>query len=337
MRKNIVWLLLIILLVVGLWVWNKGRAVRSEREFLHNLSLANKLFEEGNYSEALKLYETLLPRIEENRGEIFYRMGLCSYELDDFLHAREYWAQTPESYKDRIDFYQADMVLREGNPERAREMFLTWWQTYPEHPLREKVEKKIGKISEEMLYGDLPFPGSIEYEVKIGDSLYKIAKRFRTTVDLIMKKNKLKTIIIKPGDKLIVIPGKFSIEIDLSKHLLYLYYDNKLFKVYRIATGEGDKTPVGEFKVTDRLKNPVWYSDKGPIPPGSPENLLGSRWIGLNVKGIGIHEAINPEDIGKSITNGCIRMLKKDVEELYILVARGTPVVIKNGRVSNEE
>ena len=149
-------------------------------------------------------------------------------------------------------------------------------------------------------------------------------------MDLLIKKNNLKTILIKPGDKLTIIPNKFSVKIDLSENLLYLYYDGKFFRVYPVATGRDDKTPVGKFKVTDRLKNPVWYSpEKGPIPPGSPENLLGSRWIGLTAKGIGIHEAVNPEDIGKSITNGCIRMLKRDVEELYILVARGTPVKIE--------
>ncbi len=331
MRKNIVWVVLILALILAgsFWGWKKGAAVRAEKEFTRSLASANQLFQEENYSEALQLYKSLLPRIKENREEVLYRMGVCAYQLGDYDGAGEYWAQTGDKYQDMVAFYQANIEFQKGNLEKAREMFLSLLETYPEHPLREEIEKKLGSISEEMLSGKISFPGSVEYEVKPGDSLYKIAKKFHTTVDLLMKRNNLKRIIIRPGDKLTVIPGKFSIEILLNKHRLYLYYAGKLFKVYPVATGADDKTPVGEFKVTDRLKNPVWYSDKGPIPPGSPENLLGSRWIGLDVKGIGIHESVNPEDIGKSVSNGCIRMLKDDVEELYVLVARGTPVVIK--------
>ncbi len=211
----------------------------------------------------------------------------------------------------------------------TREKMLKSWEKHPTNPPLPEAEQKLMKIHEEMLSGRLPFPGSFQYKVKSGDFLYKIANKFHTTVDLIVKMNKLENIPIKPGDKLTLVPDKFSIEVDLSKNLLYLYYEGKFFKVYPIATGTDDKTPVGEFKITDRLKNPVWYSNKGPIPPNSPENLLGSRWLGINAKGIGIHEAINPGEIGKYVTAGCIRMLKKDVDELYMLVVRGTPVKIK--------
>jgi lipoprotein-anchoring transpeptidase ErfK/SrfK len=44
----------------------------------------------------------------------------------------------------------------------------------------------------------------------------------------------------------------------------------------------------------------------------------------------GIHEAIDPSDIGKYITNGCIRMRKEDLEELYDIVTIGTQVTIIN-------
>ena len=328
--KKVAWLILIILLVFGFWGWKKGKEVRRERQFIHNISLANKLFEEENYKDALNLYETLLPRIKKNKDEITYRMGFCSYKIGDFPDARKYWENISPSFQDKVSFYEADMNLNEGKWKEARVELLNWLEKYPDNPLRKEVEGKVEKIHKEMLYGNLPFPGSFKYEVKKGDSLYKIAKKFNTTVELLLKKNKLKSILVKPKDELIIIPCKFSVKIDTKKNLLYLYYDGKFFKVYPVATGEDGKTPTGKFKVTDRLKNPVWYSpDKGPIPSGDPRNLLGSRWIGLSVKGIGIHESVNPEDVGKNVTKGCIRMLKKDVEELYMLVPRNTPVVIK--------
>lgn len=330
--KKFGWLILIILLVLGFWGWKKGKEVRREKEFIHNVSLANKLFEEKNYKESLNLYKTLLPKMKD-KDKILYRMGFCSYKINDFAGARNYWEKVSPFYKDKVTFYELVMKLNEGKWKEAREGFLKWLENYPENPLRKEAEEKLEKIHEEMIYGKLPFPGSFIYEVKKGDSLYKIAKKFNTTVELLMRENKLKSILIKPKDKIMIIPCNFSIEIDLDTNLLYLYYNGKFFKVYPVATGKDEKTPVGKFKVTDRLKNPVWYSpDKGPIPPGDPRNLLGSRWIGISAKGIGIHESVNPEDVGKSVTNGCIRMSKKNVEELYMLIPSGSPVTIKRSK-----
>ena len=48
-------------------------------------------------------------------------------------------------------------------------------------------------------------PGIVGYIVQPGDSLWKIAKRFHTTVDHIMELNGLTETEIKPGDKLVIV------------------------------------------------------------------------------------------------------------------------------------
>ncbi|RGY99268.1 SPOCS domain-containing protein [Clostridium sp. AM58-1XD] len=48
-------------------------------------------------------------------------------------------------------------------------------------------------------------PGIVGYIVQPGDSLWKIAKKFHTTVENIMETNGLTSDIIKPGDKLILV------------------------------------------------------------------------------------------------------------------------------------
>ena len=55
---------------------------------------------------------------------------------------------------------------------------------------------------------------------------------------------------------------------------------------------------------------------------------ISSQKISLS-KGYGIHGTTEPESIGKAQSNGCIRMLNKDVEELFGLVTIGTPVIIR--------
>ena len=64
------------------------------------------------------------------------------------------------------------------------------------------------------------------------------------------------------------------------------------------------------------------------MPPESSQNVLGTRWLGFNLSGYGIHGTTEPETIGQQVTAGCIRMRNEDVEELYSIVQLETRVVV---------
>ena len=66
------------------------------------------------------------------------------------------------------------------------------------------------------------------------------------------------------------------------------------------------------------------------IPSESPENILGTRWLGFDMPGYGIHGTTQPDSIGKQATAGCVRMLNSEAEELYDLLPIGTEVTIKD-------
>jgi lipoprotein-anchoring transpeptidase ErfK/SrfK len=97
--------------------------------------------------------------------------------------------------------------------------------------------------------------------------------------------------------------------------------------------GKENRTPTGVFTIEKRIPDPHWFPADGPsIPPGDPRNLLGSRWLGFRNTdrhtGLGIHEARNVADIGREASNGCIRLKRGDVEEIFDLCPTGTPVRI---------
>ena len=64
------------------------------------------------------------------------------------------------------------------------------------------------------------------------------------------------------------------------------------------------------------------------MPPDSPENILGTRWLGFDKKGYGIHGSVDPSAIGQYVTAGCVRMTNADVEELYAILPVGAEVTI---------
>ena len=85
---------------------------------------------------------------------------------------------------------------------------------------------------------------------------------------------------------------------------------------------------MGEFKITIRLEDPVWFYKGEAIAPDDPRNALGPRWMGLGKPQYGIHGTIHPELIGQQVSHGCIRMRNEDVIELYKIVPIGTDVKI---------
>lgn len=113
---------------------------------------------------------------------------------------------------------------------------------------------------------------------------------------------------------------------------LAYYHNGYLEMVAPVATGKTwDKTPVGFFKVVNKIKNRPYYT--GKIPGGDPRNPLGKRWLGINANGTygdtyGIHGNNNESSIGKYVSLGCVRMHNADVKKLYDKVQVGTPVNI---------
>jgi lipoprotein-anchoring transpeptidase ErfK/SrfK len=165
--------------------------------------------------------------------------------------------------------------------------------------------------------------------VQKGDTLTKIAKKFNTTTELISKANNLANSNLNIGKKLKITKAKFSIVVDKSQNILTLKTDQEIFKTYHVSTGKGGCTPVGVFKVTNKLIDPPWYPTAGGmIPAKDPRNELGSRWLGISKQGYGIHGTTDPDSIGKSVTEGCVRLRNAEVEELYAIVPVGTEVVI---------
>lgn len=192
----------------------------------------------------------------------------------------------------------------------------------------EQIKKKIEDINMEIIFSSLVDDDSEEYVVVPNDALIKIASKFNTTVELIRRANNLKSDIIVPGQKLKVQKQAFSIVVDKSQNTLFLKEGSELIKTYLVATGENNSTPVGNFKVVNKLRNPTWFRTGAVIAPGSPDNILGSRWLGLDIKGYGIHGTVEPDKLGSQVTLGCIRMNNKEVEELFDLIPSGTEVTI---------
>lgn len=194
----------------------------------------------------------------------------------------------------------------------------------------EAVQNNLGQINMGIILSNIETPNTEYYEVKPGDSLGKISKQYGTTIDLIKLSNSLPNDTIRAGQRLRIWKAKFSIFVDKSQNTLILKSGDEVVKVYHVSTGLNNSTPVGKFKVTSKLVDPVWFKSGAVVPPESPANVLGTRWMGFDIAGYGIHGTTEPDKIGQQVTAGCVRMRNEEVEELYTLIPVGTEVVIQD-------
>ena len=80
-------------------------------------------------------------------------------------------------------------------------------------------------------------------------------------------------------------------------------------------------------------RNPSHYKKYEDGMPGGSENPLGARALYLhtvagNDTAIRIHGTTEPGSIGRSVSNGCIRMRNEAVMDLFDKVPIGTPVYV---------
>jgi lipoprotein-anchoring transpeptidase ErfK/SrfK len=226
-------------------------------------------------------------------------------------------------------YTQAQRLKKDQELPKAREVYQEIIQKYPEAENMMTIQRELEEINMNLLFSNKPVEGkTVIHEVVTGDTLGKIAKKYATTVELIRKSNNLKDDTIRVGQKIRVWTGQFNIYVDKSQNILILKDGNEVIKVYRVSTGENNSTPVGEFNITSKLVDPVWFHKGVVVPPESPSNVLGTRWLGFDIAGYGIHGTVDPDSIGQQVTAGCVRMRNQEVEELYSIVPNGTKVVI---------
>lgn len=130
-------------------------------------------------------------------------------------------------------------------------------------------------------------------------------------------------------------PG--TIIVDTPNKYLYLVQGGGRAIRYGIGVGRPGFDWAGRKTVSMKREWPDWRPPaemlrRRPDLPrhmeGGPDNPLGARALYLGSSLYRIHGTNEPHTIGQAVSSGCIRMLNKDVIDLYSRVRVGTPVIV---------
>lgn len=200
---------------------------------------------------------------------------------------------------------------------------------------REEAEARAREIAAKV-FSSAPSAEDASVSVAKDETLGAIARRFGTTPECVARVNGILDMNrVVEGQRLKVVRGSFRILVEKGPRRLTLLLDSVPVRTYTVGIGADGKTPTARFVIEEKLTEPPWTPPgRPPLPYGHPDNILGTRWMGFNRtaehSGFGIHGTTRPDSVGQATSNGCVRMLNADVEELFDLVPRGTAVEIRD-------
>jgi LysM repeat protein len=226
--------------------------------------------------------------------------------------------------------FQAAVKLRQdGKLAEARDALVSLIQKYPAGKHLDEARDLLGEVNVEILLSRYPSPEKIEYIVKPGDVLAKIARKLKTTPELIMRTNNMSGTMLRIGERLLISHPDFSIVIQRKANLVVLLNHGKFFKQYHVREAKLPKKQPP--KITTKVAETMAWKNGQRVGLGSKEYRASTKWIRL-VAGAGytlypVPDSTRPNLDQPPPPTG-LGLAAADLEELSTLVNNRTPVTI---------
>ncbi len=233
-------------------------------------------------------------------------------------------APTPDPGIALLD--QAKQQLAKGAKSEARQVLSLLIGSFPKSGKANEAKKILGDLNIQDFFSTQPGPDKGEYTVVRGDSVARIAAKTKTPVELIFKANGLESLIIQPGTKFIIPKAQFSLVIGTKTQDVTLLNHGAFFRWYKPTEFNiPAKVPPGQYKVHEKI---AWAG--GTRVAFGTKNYMGSsRWIVVNHPGVVLFSETNPQAPNIQKPNSGIMLTPPDMEELFALVGRDTPIIVQ--------
>ncbi len=235
-------------------------------------------------------------------------------------------AKKPDDDRPSLDLADIDRQIKSHQLAEAHQALSKIFWQQPEH--RSQIQERIDSTATAIYFSPQPHVQD-PYVVQAGDQLRKIASEHHIPWQYLARLNKVDPKRIREGQKLKVIDGPFGAVVTLRDFELVLHHRGQYVRSYRVCIGKDNSSPVGKFKVLNKVVSPQYTDPDGKVFAGTdPKNPLGKYWLDLG-DSYGIHGTIEPASIGKAESRGCIRLLNEDVAEVHDILELGAEVIIR--------
>jgi len=226
------------------------------------------------------------------------------------------------------EFQAAAKLRQEGKSAEARGALTGFIQKYPTGLHVEEAKDLLGEINIDILLSRTPSPEKQEYIVKPGDVLQNVARKVKSTPELIMRMNSMSSTMLHIGERLLISHPEFSIVIQRKAKLVVVLDHGAFFKQYHIQEEKlGPKQPP---KVVTKVSEVMAWRDGKRVGFGTKEYMGSTRWIRLAASAYTIFSVADTAhpNLEQPAPPSGIGLAATDVEELSGLVNKHTPVTI---------
>jgi hypothetical protein len=242
---------------------------------------------------------------------------------------KELDASAPRADPGKAVYEAAIEDIRQGRMADAQDNLRQIIKIYRDSASFQDARRVLGEIHLDRLFSKAPMPGKLEYTVNRDPGLESIAKKHQTTVAFLRKVNGLGGTTIHPGDRLIVYPLDFEVEVNVAQKRLTVKKAGEYFKDYAIQQFDlpaGVRPPSKTFLDS----KPAYVADK---QIRESDNRFGGARKWLQTKGSpgrpGVNFCVRPKKAGDSAPNG-IYLEEADIEELCTILKVGTQITFQN-------
>ncbi|MEI6339712.1 MAG: LysM peptidoglycan-binding domain-containing protein [Verrucomicrobiota bacterium] len=219
--------------------------------------------------------------------------------------------------------YKKAMMLRKsGAADAAGAALAEFLRAFPESPSLAAAKSALGEINAAQVFSPSASADKVAYAVAKGDSLAKIAAKFKTNAELVFRANNLDSINLQIGQQLFIPQLDTSLVVDRKAGTVTVLNRGEFFKEYPAGsiTIHSGKAAI-KTKVTDKLA----LQGSTRVAFGDKNYSACERWLMLGQSGLVIRSqpaADGPAPAG-------IILAPADMEEVFVLVSPGAPVTIK--------
>ena len=230
-------------------------------------------------------------------------------------------APTPPPDYSLPAYEKAVALQKSGDTDGARVVLAEFIRSFPESPNLAGAKSALGEVNAAQVFSAAPAADKVAYAVAKGDSLVKIASKFKTNAELVFRANNLDTINLKIGQQLFIPQLDISLVVDRKAGTVTVYNRGEFFKEYPAGS---IKVPGGHAAIKTKVADKVALQGTNRVAFGDKNYSESERWIMLAPGGTvirGLPAAGGPAPAG-------IILAPADMEEVFLLVSRGAPVTI---------
>src|SRR5256884_6735458 len=177
------------------------------------------------------------------------------------------------------EFEAAVKLHQDGKLTEARDALVAFIQEYPNGKHLDEARDILGEVNTAILLSRHPSPEKIEYIVKPGDVLAKIARKLKTTPEMIMRMNNMSGTMLRIGDRLLISHPDFSMVIQRKANLIVVLNHGAFFKQYHVREAKlPQKQPA---KITAKVAETMAWKGGKRVGLGTKEYLASTRWVRL--------------------------------------------------------